>query len=193
MHRKITYGLLMLVAILAIPFRVAYSHGSNIPNPQIFGTWVCEGQRADPQGVIHSFPINFTFHMDGTMTYSSGSKIDHRGYNDRGGAQGQFEKIGKNLYRWSSVEITYFYPTYSVFPDVIVPTVNDPEDFAGRLFVVDGTSKLDPENGTLCSGRAECPGTATPVVFCKGFGDNETCAAPVPANSFCYRLDDSLP
>jgi hypothetical protein len=73
----------------------------------------------------------------------------------------------------------------------VYPADTTTPNFGGRLFV-DSTFKYDPVEDTLCTGvPAECPDQKLHVFICTGF-DTASCIN-AEANSFCHRLDASMP
>ena len=117
--------------------------------PPIQGVWTCTVVRA---GTVQR-PLMYTFNSDGTFNYSSATTINsaatgpvqNSGFHSRGGARGQWTKIGTNVFNYQSVEFLY--------------------DANGNLagsFAVDANLLMTPA-GQLCSGRV-VPDTAGTTV-----------------------------
>jgi hypothetical protein len=123
-------------ALMAIPA------GNASPGalPQIIGVWDCQVIRP---GSLSERPLLYTFHADGTTTFSSQSNISNLGFTSRGGAFGQYERSGPSDYHSTAVENLY------------------KNGNAGGRFLIDNFLHLDKGGNRLCSGSV--PGDSCPV------------------------------
>jgi hypothetical protein len=182
MLSKTTLGLFVLAGVLLV---IPMENVMAAPAEKVEGVWACTAIRA---GTIER-PLLLTFNTDGTFSYSSGTTINsiipgpvnNSGFHSRGGGVGQWTKIGKNVFNYKSVELTY--------------------DALGNLsgsFAVDSTQLLTSA-GQLCSGRGECPNQNTSVTLVKYVFDQNVpdfdivgtdvlLPAGSPANILCNRL-----
>jgi hypothetical protein len=145
--------------------------------PQIVGTWLCSAVRTANNTTTH-FPLTYTFHQDGTFTYSSGSLVSVFGFTSRGNGGGQWDKTGPETYKFKAVEILY-----------------KNGDGAGR-FYVESELLFNRQDDTLCSGRSACPGQRTKArltSFTPSTYPQESLIFDVcTVNSMCTRLTDSF-
>ena len=119
--------LFLAVALMAIPTGSATAQAI----PQIQGVWDCQIVRA---GNLSERPLLYTFHMDGTATYSSQTNISNLGFTSRGGGYGEVQKAGPTDYHVRAVENLY------------------KDGNAGGRFLVDAYYHLNSKGDKLCSG-----------------------------------------
>lgn len=165
------------------PGVAALPSGSATADPAITGMWAC--QHARPGTVTR--PLTFVFRPDGTVVYSSQSTVNGGPlalpFNGRGGGLGVWKKIGKDTF------------SCLVREDLNI------DGNAGGFFYADGTLQLDRKLGQLCSGAAQCPGTATDVritqfVFASDgaiTGETDLLPAGSQAVTTCSRLTVVFP
>jgi hypothetical protein len=172
---------LMLAAVLITTPSVRAEAAAG---PQITGVWSCQATR--PGSAIPR-PIIWVFHSDGTFVYSSQTTVSGGPlalpFTSRGGANGEWKKIGANDYAYHSIENMYI------------------DGNAGGFFYVDATVRLDPRTGRLCSGRPECPSASTDIRLTKFTfaadgsisGETDLLPAGSQAVTICDRLDVVFP
>jgi len=141
--RGVTLVALMLPALfVAFPARDSEAAAA----PQITGVWSCAVTRP---GSPVARPLDFVFHSDGVFAYSSQTTINggplSLPFTSRGGANGQWQKIGPSDYAYQSRENLYI------------------NGNAGGFFYVDATIHLNPKLQQLCSGTPECPATQSKI------------------------------
>lgn len=132
-------GLVVLfpaVALMATPTGSATADAI----PQIQGVWDCQIVRA---GNLSERPLLYTFHADGTATYSSQTNISNLGFTSRGGGYGEVQKAGPTDYHVMAVENLY------------------KDGNAGGRFLVDAYYHLSSKGDKLCSGSL--PGDPCPT------------------------------
>jgi len=129
---------IMLFAALVIAFPPGTSNAGSIP--QIQGVWDCQVVRP---GNVSERPLLYTFHADGTTTYSSQTNVSNLGFTSRGGGYGQFRSVSPTDYRTTVVENLYR------------------NGNAGGRFLVDNVLHMNHTGDRLCSGSL--PGDPCPV------------------------------
>lgn len=123
-------------ALMAIPTGSANAGAI----PQVEGVWDCEVIRP---GNLSQRPLLYTFHGDGTTTYSSQTNISNLGFTSRGGGFGQFQKTSPTDYRTTLVENLY------------------KNGNAGGRFLVENVLHLNKAGDELCTGNL--PGDPCPT------------------------------
>jgi hypothetical protein len=163
--------LFLAVALMAIPTGSATAQAI----PQIQGVWDCQIVRA---GNLSERPLLYTFHMDGTATYSSQTNISNLGFTSRGGGYGEVQKAGPADYHVRAVENLY------------------KNGNAGGRFLVDAYYHLSSKGDKLCSGSLSgdpCPTNGNVRVTQFLFPDtSNTCNqySPVTINDpICGEVD----
>jgi hypothetical protein len=126
----------LAVALMAIPKGSATAQAI----PQLQGVWDCQIIRA---GNLSKRPLLYTFHSDGTATYSSQTNISNLGFTSRGGGYGEVQKAGPADYHVMAVENLY------------------KDGNAGGRFLVDTYYHLNSKGNNLCSGSL--PGDPCPT------------------------------
>jgi len=145
MFKKALGAVILALTLIATPMGSVLAAAL----PPILGVWTCTVVRA---GNVQR-PLMYTFNSDGTFNYSSATTINstvagpvqNSGFHSRGGARGQWTKIGTNVFNYQSVEFLY--------------------DANGNLagsFAVDADLLMTPA-GQLCSGTTVCPSQTTSV------------------------------
>lgn len=163
--------LFLAVALMAIHTGSATAQAI----PQIQGVWDCQIVRA---GNLSERPLLYTFHMDGTATYSSQTNISNLGFTSRGGGYGEVQKAGPTDYHVTSVENLY------------------KNGNAGGRFLVDTYYHLSSQGDKLCSGSLSgdpCPANGNVRVTKFLFPDaNNACNLDSPLNindPICGEVD----
>jgi hypothetical protein len=140
----------------------------------IDGVWDCQVVRP---GNLAERPLLYTFHEDGTTTYSSQTNISNVGFTSRAGGFGQYQKINRTDFRATFVENMY------------------KNGNAGGRFLVDIVLHFDKIADRLCSGDLlgdPCPtnGHARATKF--QFSDGSACILDTPlslADPICGEVD----
>jgi len=171
-----TLGLSLLLAgvLMAIPLGSANAAQS----ATILGVWDCQVIRSGNQSAR---PLLYTFHTDGTVTYSSQTNITNLGFTSRGGGYGTYTKVGTYDYEATSVENLYR------------------NGNAGGRFLVDNVLHLNTKTDQLCTGNLPglpgdpCPTNsnvrATKFLF-RDAGGNCVLDAPLNlADPICGEVD----
>jgi hypothetical protein len=139
-------SMLITLVLSAIVSAFASGGAEGAQSLQINGVWSCQVTRP---GSTVLRPLTFVFHSDGTFSYSSQTTINggplSLPFTGRGGANGQWQKVGTSDYAYQSIENMYI------------------NGNAGGLFYVDAVLHLDTKTGQLCSGRPECPLVQTKI------------------------------
>jgi hypothetical protein len=131
----------LMTLFLAVVFMVIPARSANADAiPQIEGVWDCQVVRP---GSLSERPLLYTFHADGTTTYSSQTNISNLGFTSRGNGFGQFQKTSPNTYRTILVENLY------------------KNGNAGGRFLVQNNLYLTKGGNQLCTGSL--PGDSCPT------------------------------
>jgi hypothetical protein len=176
--------MLMLLILVAVSIALPVHRAEAAAGPQITGVWSCEATR--PGSAIPR-PLTWVFHSDGTFVYSSQTTVNGGPlalpFTSRGGANGEWKKVGANDYAYRSIENMYI------------------NGNAGGFFYVDATVHLDPKTGQLCSGSPECPTTKTDIRLTRFTfasdgsitGETDLLPAGAQAVTMCERLSAVFP
>jgi hypothetical protein len=168
-------ALLLPALFLAYPARDAEAAAA----PQITGLWSCMVTRP---GSAAARPLDYVFHSDGIVAYSSQTTINggpaSLPFTSRGGGNGQWQKIGPSDFAFQVRENMYI------------------NGNAGGFFYADATLHLDTRLQQLCSGRPECPTTQIKVRLTQfTFGVDGSITGEVdllPANSVAQAICSPL-
>lgn len=116
---------LVLAGVLAL-----ISVGTANADSQIEGVWACGVVRP---ANLSERPLTFTFHADGTATYSSATNISNLGFTGRAGGNGEWKKVAPSDYNFKGQEMLYL------------------NGNAGGRFLVDATLHYDKGTDELCT------------------------------------------